>query len=133
VYCIDSVGELRQLQRLIISGNKINNLPGTIGNLQQLTILDIKTNEVSDLPPELGKLQALTKFDMSHNMVTELPWEMGQLANLGTLDVTHNPLIIPPKPVTVRGTSATIAWLKANEKAGRKAKVSGLGLKSQNE
>ena len=148
----DCVGDLRQLQRLNLSGNKISALPRSLGQLKNLTILDIKTNEVSDLPAEIGDLASLTKFDLSHNMITELPWEMGQLNNLNTMDLTHNPcqfasfrfvsleltpilshaVIVPPKPIVTKGTATTIAWLRNNEKAGRAKKVSGLGLKDAN-
>jgi hypothetical protein len=66
---------------------------------------------------------------MSHNMVTELPWELGNLVgSLTQLNVDHNPLIVPPKVVITKGTEGMLDWLAKNEKTGRKAKVSGLGL-----
>lgn len=63
-------------------------------------------------------------------MLTELPWEFGRLENsLKILDVGYNPLVIPPRPIVDKGTSAILDWLKKNEEKGRKARVSGLGLK----
>jgi len=97
-------------------------------NLQQL---DIKHNEVAYLPPEMGYLIQCSKMDLSHNMITEVPWEFGELENtLNILDISHNPVVIPPKPEINKGVKAMLGWLKKNEKEGRKAKVSGLGLKS---
>lgn len=68
-------------------------------------------------------------MDLSHNMITELPWEVGSLDRLTVLDLSHNPTVIPPKPVLNKGTPAVLAWLKRNEREGRKAKVLGLTLK----
>jgi hypothetical protein len=63
-------------------------------------------------------------------MLAELPWEMWRLEpTVKLIDVQYNPLIIPPRPIVDKGTAAMLDWLKKNEEKGRKAKVSGLGLK----
>jgi len=73
----------------------------------------------------------MKKFDVSHNMLTELPWEMGGLQeSLTLLELGHNPLVIPPRVAINKGTTEVLMWLKRNEKEGKKSKVSGLGLAS---
>jgi len=64
-------------------------------------------------------------------MLTELPWEMGNMNELKTLDLSHNPLVIPPRVIIQQGTESVIKWIKTNEKEGRKGKVSGLGIQSE--
>jgi len=66
-------------------------------------------------------------------MLTELPWDMALMTELKNLDVSHNPLVIPPRPVIQKGTEAILEWIKKNEKEGRKGKVSGLGMKEEQE
>jgi len=125
----DEIGELKNLVRLNLSGNKLTTLPASIGNLVNLESLDIKSNEISNLPDDVGKLVKCKKMDYGHNMLTELPWDLARLeSSLNVLELGHNPLVIPPRPIINRGTPEVLKWLKQNEKEGRKAKVSGLGI-----
>jgi len=121
----------KQLKKLNISGNALRKIPGSIGELAAIEVIDAKHNELSKLPIEVGNLATLKKFDLSHNMLTELPWELGNLEKtVKLIDVNYNPLVIPPRPVVDKGTGAMLNWLVKNEEKGRKAKVSGLGLKT---
>jgi len=45
----EEIGELRMLEELSFSGNKINELPVSIGKLKQLKILNISENKIKHL------------------------------------------------------------------------------------
>ena len=65
----EHIGELRELEGLILNGNHMNGvLPDRLGDLSKLTELNLSENDFSgSLPPSMSKLRALTHLNLSDN------------------------------------------------------------------
>ncbi len=68
-----SVCELTSLTTLLLSHNKLQQLPLQIGRLQALVSLTIESNALARLPLSLRNLTRLTRFDASDNPDIDLP------------------------------------------------------------
>ncbi|MBI9016129.1 MAG: leucine-rich repeat domain-containing protein [Phycisphaerae bacterium] len=84
---------------LYLSGMDLIKLPAEIGELTELEKLVIFKTELSSLPPQIGKLTALKNLDVSFNQLTCLPPEIGQLSNLETLFVEDSNLTCLPAEI----------------------------------
>jgi Leucine-rich repeat (LRR) protein len=51
-----SIGKLTNLEMLVLTENKIKELPKEIGNLKNLTFLNIIGNPIKDIPTEISYL-----------------------------------------------------------------------------
>ncbi|HQT04018.1 MAG TPA: leucine-rich repeat domain-containing protein [Thiotrichales bacterium] len=69
----DQLGEMTQLQELVIRETSIRHLPESLGNLKQLRELDVSRNRLIDLPEGLIQLTRLTTLDMSFNPFEQAP------------------------------------------------------------
>lgn len=54
----ESVGDLQNLEMLVLTGNRIKTLPKEIGNLKKLGFLNIVGNPITDFPTELSYLDS---------------------------------------------------------------------------
>ena len=98
------LGQLSQLQRLIISGFDIGDfipsgqlsgsIPRELGQLSQLQELFLGGNQLSgSIPRELSQLSQLQSLNLSWNQLTGLiPRELGQLSQLQSLNLSWNQL-----------------------------------------
>ena len=91
------IGNLTNLTRLYLRDNKLESLPPEIGNLTNLTHIYIRGNRLTSLPPEIGNLTKLKGLFLSDNNISSLPPELKKLTQLGNLDLTRNPIAIPPE------------------------------------
>ncbi len=66
--------------------------PASIGQLKALQTLDLSNNKLTVLPAEIGQLKALKTLNLSGNFFEVLPPEIGQLKALQTLDLSDNPI-----------------------------------------
>lgn len=78
----DTIGQLKKLQALVVSGTTINELPTTIGDLESLEILDISNTAIDTLPDAIGKLQNLKTLDISDTMIKRIPDSVSNLNKL---------------------------------------------------
>lgn len=85
------IGRLIFLRELHL-GNNIKELPAEIGNLKQLDWLVLSNNQIKVLPVEIGKLNELTKLNLQNNNITYLPKEIGKLESLLDLKINGNPI-----------------------------------------
>jgi len=85
-----TIGNLRNLQILDLSHNKLKSLPDYVGNLKNLQTLDLSSNELKTLPDTIGKLKYLLILDVSNNMLTTLPNSIGNIKNLEELYISRN-------------------------------------------
>jgi len=56
----ESIGELKALTKLHVSGHQLTKLPAAIGSLTALTKLNVSRNQLKELPAAIGSLTALT-------------------------------------------------------------------------
>ncbi|XP_050042748.1 leucine-rich repeat and calponin homology domain-containing protein 1 isoform X1 [Dermacentor andersoni] len=81
---------------LLVSSNRLAELPEELGRMRSLMDLDVSCNELSQLPPGIGELQALRSLRVRRNRLLELPAELCRL-RLWHLDVSENQLArLPP-------------------------------------
>lgn len=71
----DWIGELNQLQVLILCENKLSKIPESIGELTQLKKLDLRNNNLTQIPDSITNLKLLNFIDLRDNdiRITDLP------------------------------------------------------------
>jgi Leucine-rich repeat (LRR) protein len=78
------------MERMIISGCKLDSLPDNFGYMPRLKHLDLENNSILVLPPSFTKLKKLEYLSLRNNKLTELPDGLVWLTKLQTLDVRGN-------------------------------------------
>lgn len=91
------VGLLDDLEVLLLSDNKLVEVPKSIEKCGALTLLDISNNQLASLSDEVPALSSLTRLIAHHNVVKALPEAIGDLSNLQELDLAHNRLETLPE------------------------------------
>ena len=88
------VFEIRTLQELDLSNNKLETLPNSFdnNNIKFISRLNLSNNKLSSLPDSLKKLQLLRVLDISGNQFTKVPNEvLGLKQHLYILKMHNNP------------------------------------------
>ena len=88
------LGNLSNLESLLLRSNQLSGIPPELGNLSKLTKLDLHNNKPSgSIPKELGKLSKLTYLYLNNNQLTgSIPKELGNLSKLTRLGLSGNQL-----------------------------------------
>ncbi|XP_055537037.1 leucine-rich repeat-containing protein 47-like [Wyeomyia smithii] len=84
------VGELKNLQSLLLFRNKICTIPIEIGQLTSLKVLDLSGNRIESMPAELNQLKQLTTINFSANKLKHV--DLSQLENLTVCNLAANEL-----------------------------------------
>jgi Leucine-rich repeat (LRR) protein len=93
----ESVGNLKFLKSLDLSGWEISSLPESIGNLTSLKSLNLSDCNLVSLPESFLKLQNLEELYIRGNLFESTPKLISKLKSLNYLDVYDIDLIdIPP-------------------------------------
>ncbi|KAG9461550.1 volume-regulated anion channel subunit LRRC8D [Eleutherodactylus coqui] len=92
-----SFQHLKRLTCLKLWHNKIVNIPQSISQVKNLESLYLSNNKLETLPVALFHLQKLRHLDVSYNCISVIPLEVGLLQNLQYLYVTGNKVDILPK------------------------------------
>lgn len=79
------------LEALILTNNRIEELPDSIGNLTALRKLTLTGNHLHELPPELLKCSNLELIRIAANAFTSLPDRVFELPNLAWYADAGNP------------------------------------------
>jgi len=61
------------LEILLLSNNKLKQLPNEIGFCKSLIELDLSFNNLIDLPSQIGQLSALKCLNVKNNLLIQLP------------------------------------------------------------
>ncbi|MCY6493974.1 COR domain-containing protein [Leptolyngbya sp. GGD] len=82
---------------LDLSDLQLTTVPDELGQLVNLEVLILSNNQLTSVPAELGQLINLRGLDLSDNQLTTIPDELGQLVNLQLLVLSNNQLTTVPK------------------------------------
>ena len=94
-----SIGDLKNLFRLDLMKNKINEIPFTIWeNLVNLNNLNLNFNEIKLIPISFCK--NLQFLEISFNFIDKIPEEIGNLNSLHLLNISHNNLTSIPNSIS---------------------------------
>ena len=88
----DDIGELIDLETLIIERSDISILPDSFYNLKNLKILHLEGNKLSSLSENINQLVALETFDVESNQLERIPASLSSVKNLKKILVSWNPL-----------------------------------------
>lgn len=123
-----------EIQKLLLSGNKLTSIPNSINHLTTLNKLDLSenridkfedsdferlidleeldlsSNKITYLPPSIGKLTKLKKLNLSGNQINHLPVEFENLGNLQSLDLSGNPVSHVPVEISAQGPQGIINY-----------------------
>tara|TARA_R110002050_G_scaffold35785_2_gene89737 strand:+ start:959 stop:3367 length:2409 start_codon:yes stop_codon:yes gene_type:complete len=80
------------LTSLVLSNNKISEIPHDINELSSLTVLNVSQNRISELPGSLRELRLLRNLDISNNRITHLPAFLAQIPNMYCINAEGNPV-----------------------------------------
>lgn len=88
----NTIGKLKSLEYLDLSGNKITNLPSDFWSLGFLKVLNLSLNQISaTLPSNIGNFGQLETLDLSQNMFSgNIPDSFSSLASLQVLKLDQN-------------------------------------------
>ena len=106
--------QMRNLERLDLSWNKMHSLPKEIGTLTNLTYLNLNHNRLDSIPKEIADLRNVSVLVLSRNRILELPAEMGEMSNLRELLMLSNGIKKLPDSFRNLDTTLEIIDLRAN-------------------
>lgn len=85
------IGQMRDMQTLILSENSLKFLPEAIGDLASLKILEVDKNKLEDLPRSLAQLKQLEVLNVSSNSLEDLG-SVKEILTLTSLNASGNKL-----------------------------------------
>ena len=88
----DDIGELIDLETLIIESSDVSILPDSFYNLKNLKILHLVGNKLSSLSENINQLVALETFDVEFNQLERIPASLSSIKNLKNIFIWGNPL-----------------------------------------
>jgi Leucine-rich repeat (LRR) protein len=95
----ESIGNLKNLEKLFLKRNGLKKLPNSLGELKQLEELNLRGNSLISIPKSIGTLKNLNKLNLRHNSLSNLPEEIGELENLCELKLENNELTQIPHSI----------------------------------
>ena len=75
---------------LILSDNKIKNVPREINQFKNLSRLALNDNRIDEISKEIGECIGITWMDLTRNRLRDLPYEMGFLTRITGLGLSEN-------------------------------------------
>lgn len=95
---VSEIGQLADLESLILSDNSLDALPPEFGNLTKLTELCLSRNALEEFPNAILGLTGLRELELDGNLLKAIPSSIGKLSNLEMLNIGENELSeIPPE------------------------------------
>lgn len=94
----DSIGQLKQLEVLILSKNRLQQLPDGIQYLSRLIELDVSYNQLKEIK-SLGNFTLLSTLLLSNNLLASLPSDVSGMKQIVTIDLSNNPIKVLPAEI----------------------------------
>ncbi|PNF32880.1 hypothetical protein B7P43_G01832 [Cryptotermes secundus] len=88
----EDIIQLKVLQYLDLSSNKLHWLPNSFSDLVNLKSCHLSNNTLAVLPVQLGNLEGLKELSLDGNQLHSLPESMAKLQHLELLDLYDNTL-----------------------------------------
>ncbi|MCR4539858.1 hypothetical protein NUV89_15775 [Pseudomonas sp. 18.1.10] len=95
----EGLGEMRNLTRLELNGNRIRLTPGSVeqlAGLRQLEHLKLSSNPLQ-LAPDFSRMPALKAVDLSYTGLTQWPTGLRDQLHLEKVNLSHNALTTIPR------------------------------------
>lgn len=86
------IGQLTNLQTLVLQANHLATLPATLRNLRSLRVLRLSSNLLTTVPPQIGELKSLEWLEMGSARLRTLDSGLWRLLNLRGLFLYTNQL-----------------------------------------
>ena len=93
------IGELKSLRKLELDGNPLQALPDSLADLLKLQILNLSDTSLAKLPDGIGHLKSLRQLDLCDSPLKSLPESFGGLSKLETLDLSNTSLTELPDSI----------------------------------
>lgn len=107
----EELGKMSELTELDAGVNQLSHLPSRICELTKLRSLCLRNNQINFLPKEIHSMN-LVSLDLSCNKIASLPLEMRFMTELIDLNLTDNPLTSPPAQLCSKGTVFIFKYLE---------------------
>jgi len=78
----DCIGEFKNLRKLDLDRNQLNELPKGIGKLKKLKELNLEYNNLKELPKEIEYLKDLERLFLKGNPIEKVPEEIDKIKKL---------------------------------------------------
>jgi Leucine-rich repeat (LRR) protein len=88
----DSFASNRNLEKMILPGNAIREIPHEIYQLASLKVLDLNMNQIVVLSEELFALTVLSELRLEYNQIKKIPKLVRNFKNLKILELSFNQL-----------------------------------------
>jgi Leucine-rich repeat (LRR) protein len=95
-----SIGQLRNLQNLVLTSNRITKIPKSIGQLYKLREINLANNQIAKIPKSMSQLSNLRTLILSNNKITKISEAICQLSNLRELWLDFNQITSVPDSIT---------------------------------
>lgn len=92
-YIPDEIQNLKNLEILILHGNRIHKISSKISNLQNLKYLDVSNNVFKELNEYITQIPSLTYLLMAGNRISKISPEVDKMNFLQYLDLSNNKLL----------------------------------------
>lgn len=87
-------------------------LPSSLCNLRHLEILDVSDNKLQSLPENLGNLICLRELNLASNkQLRELPKSICKAHNLSKITLDCEKFVYPPSEVVEKGAEAILQFV----------------------
>lgn len=108
-----SMSNLHSLRELMISYNRMHQMPVVVYQLSKLEVLLASDNHIQTVDSHaLQQLSRLSSLDLQNNDVAHVPPELGLCTQLRSLQLEGNPLRQPRPAILAKGTNAILDYLR---------------------
>lgn len=86
----DSIGKMKSLKKLYISGSALSVLPDALAKLENLEVLDISDGELKEFPEVVLKMKKLKVLALNNHKMKTIPKELKRLTRLRSIRFDGN-------------------------------------------